>query len=116
MFADEAAADAAVEQIKAWDKASDDVKLGAIGVLVKDEKGKIKTHKVGPRKTKGGAILGVLLGIVSGGVTVDQGEYARALGASPRSMPGALHHGMRPGWPDRAPGSFSRCLSLSQRF
>jgi hypothetical protein len=70
MFADEAAADAAVEQIKAWDKASDEVKLGAIGVLVKDDKGKIKTHKMGSRKTKGGAVLGVLLGIVSGGVTV----------------------------------------------
>ena len=70
LFADEAAADAAVDQIKAWDKASADVKLGAIGVLVKDDKGKIKTHKMGSRKTKGGAVLGVLLGILSGGVTL----------------------------------------------
>ncbi len=70
LFADEASADHAVNEIKNWDKASDDVKLGAIGVLVKDEKGKIKTHKTGSRKTKGGAVLGVLLGIVSGGVTL----------------------------------------------
>ncbi len=70
LFADEAAADAAVQQIKAWDKASDEVKLGAVGVLVKDEKGKIKTHKLGSRKTKGGAVLGVVLGIFSGGVTL----------------------------------------------
>ncbi len=70
LFADEAAADAAADQIKAWDKASADVKLGAIGILVKDEKGKIKTHKMGSRKTKGGAVLGVILGVFSGGVTL----------------------------------------------
>lgn len=79
MFADEAAADAAVEQIKAWDKASDEVKLGAIGVLVKDEKGKIKTHKIGSHKTKGGAVLGVLLGILSGGVTMLGGLIGGAI-------------------------------------
>jgi hypothetical protein len=36
---------------KQWDKASEEIKLGAIGVLVKDDKGKIKTHKLGKRKT-----------------------------------------------------------------
>ena len=56
-FENEAAADAAVAQIKQWDKASKDVKLGAIGVLVKDEKGKIKTHKLGSRKTGLGAAV-----------------------------------------------------------
>jgi len=42
-FGSEAAADEAVNKIKQWDKASKEVKLGAIGVLVKDDKGKIKT-------------------------------------------------------------------------
>ena len=69
-FENEAAADAAVNQVKGWDKASKDVKLGAIGVLVKDEKGKIKTHKLGARKTKTGALLFALAGLFSGGMTV----------------------------------------------
>ena len=69
-FENEAAADEAVKQIKGWDKASKDVKLGAIGVLVKNEKGKIKTHKLGQRKTKSGALLGVLAAVLSGGVTL----------------------------------------------
>ena len=37
IFKDEAAADAAVESLKAWDKASDEVKLTSIGVLVLDD-------------------------------------------------------------------------------
>jgi hypothetical protein len=82
LFADEAAADQAVAEIKNWDKASDEVKLGAIGVLVKDEKGKIKTHKLGSRKTKNGAIIGVLLGVVSGGITVLGGLIGGALAGS----------------------------------
>jgi uncharacterized membrane protein len=69
-FEDEAAADRAVEEIKGWDKASKEVKLGAIGVLVKDDKGKVKTHKLGKRKTGTGVVLGVLAGILSGGLTV----------------------------------------------
>ena len=69
-FENEAAADEAVNQLKQWDKASKDVKLGAIGVLVKDDKGKIKSHKLGKRKTKGGAVLGAVAGVLSGGVTV----------------------------------------------
>jgi hypothetical protein len=69
-FESEAAADAAVTEVKAWDRASNDVKLGAIGVLVKDEKGIIKTHKVGARKTAGGAVLFGLAGLLSGGATL----------------------------------------------
>jgi hypothetical protein len=69
-FANEAAADQAVDQIKQWDKADKDIKLGAIGVLVKDDKGKVKTHKLGKRKTGTGVVLGVLAAILSGGVTL----------------------------------------------
>ena len=69
-FDDEAAADGAVDEIRQWDKASKEIKLGAIGVLVKDDKGKIKTHKMGKRKTGTGAVVGALAGVLSGGVTV----------------------------------------------
>jgi len=69
-YESEAAADEAVNQIKQWDKASKEVKLGAIGVLIKDDKGKIKTHKLGQKKTGTFAVLGALAGVLSGGVTV----------------------------------------------
>jgi uncharacterized membrane protein len=69
-FENEEAADGAVEQIKQWDKASKEVKLGAIGVLVKDDDGEIKTHKVGKRKTGTGAVVGAVAGVLSGGLTV----------------------------------------------
>lgn len=69
-FANEAEADAAVDAIKQWDKASKDIKLGAIGVLVKDDKGKIKTHKLGKRKTGTGAVLFGLAAVLTGGATL----------------------------------------------
>ena len=69
-FENEAAADQAVNAVKQWDKASKEVKLGAIGVLVKDDKGKIKTQKLGARKTATGAVLFGLAGLLSGGLTV----------------------------------------------
>ena len=75
-FGNEAAADEAVKAIKGWDKASKEVKLGAIGVLVKDEKGKIKTHKLGKRKTGGGAVLGVLAAVLTGGISLLGGAVA----------------------------------------
>jgi uncharacterized membrane protein len=74
VFEDEATADTAVKQVTSWDKASDDVKLGAVGVLVMDEKGKIKTHKMGARSTGKGAGIGLILvmltpvGLVTGTV------------------------------------------------
>jgi hypothetical protein len=65
IFADEAAADAAVESLKAWDAASQEVKLGAVGVLVVDEKGQIKEHKLGARSGHKGAGIGLVLAIVA---------------------------------------------------
>ena len=65
VFADEAAADAAVESLKAWDKASDEVKLTSIGVLVLDDKGALKTNKMGSRSKAKGAGIGLLLAIVA---------------------------------------------------
>jgi hypothetical protein len=69
-FENEAAADAAVNAVKQWDKASKEVKLGAIGVLVKDEKGKIKTHKLGARKTGTGAVIFGLAAVLTGGASL----------------------------------------------
>ncbi len=65
IFADEAAADAAVASVKEWDKASEEVKLGAIGVLVVDDKGKLKENKMGQRSTKKGAGIGLVLAVVA---------------------------------------------------
>lgn len=69
-FENEAAADAAVDEMKQWGKASKEIKLGSIGVLVKDDKGKIKTHKVGARHTVTGVAGGVLAAVLSGGVSL----------------------------------------------
>ena len=72
-FENEDAADEAVDEIKKWDKASKEVKLGAIGILAKNDKGKIKTHKVGKRKTGTGAVVGALAAALSGGLTLAGG-------------------------------------------
>jgi uncharacterized membrane protein len=84
IFPSEAQADDAVASLKAWDKANEDIKLGAIGVLTKDEKGKIKKHKLGKRDGKKGAGIGLLLGIVAAvlpGVTLLGGVvFGSALG------------------------------------
>ena len=64
-FADEAAADAAVVSLKEWDKASDEVKLSAIGVLVLDDAGQIKVHKLGKRSVGKGAGIGLILAVVA---------------------------------------------------
>ena len=78
IFADEAAADAAAEALRAWDRATDGIRLGAVGVLVADEQGRIKEDKLGARSEKTGAGIGLVLavlfpptllaGIVGGGV------------------------------------------------
>ncbi len=64
-FNDEAAADDAAASMKDWYKGNDDVKLSAIGVLVLDDKGKIKTHKLGKRSVGKGAGIGLLLAVIA---------------------------------------------------
>jgi len=73
-FENETAADQAIKALKGWDKASDEIKLGAIGKIYK--KGdKLKTSQ--ERKTgkgaKVGAALGVTAAVLSGGVTLAAG-------------------------------------------
>jgi uncharacterized membrane protein len=82
-FKDEAAADAAVAELKAWDKIEDSVKLTAIGVLTLDEKGEIKVSKLGSRSTLKGAGVGLALALVTPlalGVVIAGAAF------------GALHH------------------------
>ena len=69
-FGNEGAADEAVNAVKQWDKATKEIKLGAIGILVKDKDGKVKTQKVGKRNTGVGAILGVIAAVLSGGISL----------------------------------------------
>jgi predicted flap endonuclease-1-like 5' DNA nuclease len=64
-FNDEAAADDAVESLKSWDKADREVKLDAIGVMALDDKGKIKTHKLGKRSVGKGAGIGLVLAVIA---------------------------------------------------
>ena len=65
IFDDEAAADAAVESLKVWDANTLYVTLGAVGVLVADEYGNIKEHKLGARSSKKGAGIGLVLAIIA---------------------------------------------------
>jgi hypothetical protein len=67
IFADEAAADAAVEALQAWDKADSEggSDLRSVGVLVLDDHGKIKTHKLGKRSAGKGAGIGLVLAIIA---------------------------------------------------
>lgn len=54
IFPNEPAADVAAQSLKDWDEL-DDVKLNAIGILVLDEEGKVKTQKLGRRSWGKGA-------------------------------------------------------------
>jgi uncharacterized membrane protein len=65
IFDDEPAADYAVESLKSWDRSTDLVRLGAVGVLVLDESGEVKTHKLGRRSVGKGAGVGLVLGMLT---------------------------------------------------
>ncbi|MBP1692317.1 MAG: hypothetical protein H6Q37_200 [Chloroflexi bacterium] len=59
------AAESAAKSLMAWDKASPDIRLGALGVLRQTEDGKVKTKKYGYHNTGKGATIGLLLGILA---------------------------------------------------
>jgi uncharacterized membrane protein len=85
-------ADMAANQLRAWDDATEAVKLGGIGILTWDD-GKVKTRKVGGRATgagaKWGTALGVITGILSGGVTLVGGALVGLMGGA---ATGAFFH------------------------
>jgi hypothetical protein len=64
-FANEDLADEAAMVLKNWEKASEHMKVDGVGVLVKDENGEIKEHKLGKRAGKKGMGIGVALGVVA---------------------------------------------------
>ena len=84
IFADEASADAAAEGLNRWAgqeaaaKLIDTHQIQAMGVLVLDENGELKTEKLGPRRIGSGVGIGVILaaltpvgmavGIIGGGI------------------------------------------------
>lgn len=84
IFENEARADAAVVSLKAWDKADRDTKLKAVGVLVLDDKGKVKTHKLGRRSAAKGKNIGLVLAAIC--------PPALIAGAIGGGAVGALHH------------------------
>ena len=55
----------AAESLKNWTGYSFEMKVGPIGVLVLDEKGHIKEHKLGPRATGTGAGIGLVLAVIA---------------------------------------------------
>jgi len=80
VFEDGPAAEAAIARLKQWDKASEDVKLGAIGLLYKED-GQVKTT-VGHQTGRGllvGAVVGVIAGVLTGGVGLIGGAAAGGL-------------------------------------
>ena len=69
-YHNEDAAEYAAEELKKWDKANADVKLGAVAIVTLDPKtGELKTDEVGQRKGKRGALWGTALGAVAGLMT-----------------------------------------------
>jgi hypothetical protein len=47
-FENAAAAEQAAHDLREWDKANDDIKLGAIGMVTKNAKGEIQTRTTAP--------------------------------------------------------------------
>lgn len=84
LFDNEQAAKQAADALKQWDKANKEVKAGAVGVLVKDDKGKVKQELLGPRAWGKGAGIGAILGIVAaiptGGLSLLPGVLGGAVG------------------------------------
>ena len=68
-FPDEAAADAAVAELRDWEKLQHEATLRAVGVLVLDANGEVKQHRLGRHDTGKGAGVGFLLGLIAVALT-----------------------------------------------
>jgi hypothetical protein len=83
-FENEGAADSAAAALQEWAKSNRNVRLDAIGILVKDQNGEVKTHKLGPHHGASGLGVGMALGVVaavaSGGITLLEGVAVGGLG------------------------------------
>lgn len=80
IFEDREMAEHAIERLKQWDKASDDIKLGAVGLLYKEGQDvKSEINHQGGRGLKVGALVGVIAGVLTGGIGLIGGAAAGGL-------------------------------------
>jgi uncharacterized membrane protein len=83
-FDSAAQAEQAAQDLMNWDKATEEIKLGAIGVLTKNADGKLETKNLSARNTGKGAKvglgLGVLAAVFSGGLTLIPTAIGGAVG------------------------------------
>jgi len=87
IFDDAAKGEQAAHDLMAWDKANDDIKLGAVGLLTREVgswgQGEVKTRNFSSRNTGKGAKvgmgLGVLAAVFSGGLTLIPGAVGGAI-------------------------------------
>lgn len=89
LFQNMEGAESAAYAMKGWDKASKDIKLGAIGAVYKNAKGNLKTKKFGSRNIGKGAEVGVVLGVLAAvmpAVTLVGGLAAGAVGGAAVGM------------------------------
>ena len=90
IFSDEASADAAAEEFNRWAgreaaaKMIDTHQIQAMGVLVLDAEGKLKTEKLGPHSIGAGADIGLVLAMLT--------PIGMAVGIIGGGILGALHH------------------------
>jgi len=92
-FPDKVSAEKAAQELKEWDKEYAAIKLGAMGIISSDDKGHVKTEKIGSRATSEGAKWGVLAGAVAGIFTGGIGLVGGALaGLAVGSVAGAMFH------------------------
>ena len=88
-FATMEKAEAATKAIKDWDVSNEAVKLGAVGIMSK-ENGKVKTRDTGRKTGKGAVIglgLGALAGVLTGGISLIGGLLVgSALGGGAGSL------------------------------
>ena len=90
-FESEETADGAAGALLGWAKGNRRVQLDAVGVLVKDAQGDVKTHKLGPREGKKGigvgAVLGAVAAIAQRRAHAGRRSGARRRGRRPRRIP-----------------------------
>jgi hypothetical protein len=65
LYDTEADAVQASAALMTWSKATPEIRLGGVGILVKDAYGHIQQEKIGPRQGAKGAGIGLLLGLIA---------------------------------------------------
>ena len=93
-FADAAAAEQEADALRNWDKANEDVKLGAMGRITLAEDGKVEAKRYGAARAGRGALVGGAIGILAAGVTGGLSLLAGAIGGGAiGGVTGKLTHG-----------------------